>query len=154
MLEFVQFIDGDCELASGWLQRAREELDEFPDVSAVCGRLRERNAGASIYNRLCDMEWEGPTGDVDACGGIALFRAEAIREVGGYRDELVAGEEPELCVRLRASGRKIRRLDAEMGNHDAAMTCFGSVVEARRPAGWAFAECSRLHATAPSPLGP
>jgi hypothetical protein len=31
-----------------------------------------------------------------------------------------AGEEPELCVRLRRRGWRILRLDAEMTRHDAA----------------------------------
>ena len=42
--------------------------------------------------------------------------------VGGFNPAVIAGEEPELCVRLRQAGWKIHRLDAEMTLHDAAMT--------------------------------
>src|SRR5207253_11412444 len=65
-LAFVQFVDGDCELADGWLESARRELERSPEVAVTCGRLRERHPEASVYNRLCDMEWDGPTGDVEA----------------------------------------------------------------------------------------
>ena len=41
-LHFVQFVDGDCELAKGWTERAARFLESRPDVAAVCGRLRER----------------------------------------------------------------------------------------------------------------
>ncbi|MFE1817307.1 glycosyltransferase family 2 protein, partial [Metapseudomonas otitidis] len=76
----------------------------------------------SIYNQLCDLEWDTPVGQAKACGGDALMRADAFVQVNGYRADLIAGEEPELCVRLRAQGWKVWRLDAEMTLHDAAMT--------------------------------
>ena len=61
-----------------------------------------------------------------ACGGDAMIRAEALQAARGYRNELIAGEEPELCLRLRELGWKIWRLDAEMTRHDAAMTRFAN----------------------------
>ena len=61
-LRYVQFIDGDCEIIDGWLQRATAFLNEQPGVAIVCGRLRERFPERSIYNRLCDMEWDRPPG--------------------------------------------------------------------------------------------
>src|SRR5204863_8125599 len=50
----VQFVDGDCELRSGWLAAAQEHLRTHPEAGAVAGRLRERHPERSIYNRLCD----------------------------------------------------------------------------------------------------
>ena len=124
-LEFVQFIDGDCTLVGDWLETAEQFLVRHPDVAAVCGRRRERYPDRSIYNWLCDIEWNTPIGEAAACGGDVLLRVAAFRQVGGYRSALVAGEEPELCLRLREQGWKIWRLDAEMTVHDAAMTRFG-----------------------------
>jgi glycosyltransferase involved in cell wall biosynthesis len=123
--EFVQFVDGDCELQPGWLERAVKALSGEPELAAVCGRLRERCPEASIYNRLCDLEWNGPAGEISACGGIAMYRASALQAVGGFDESVVAGEEPELCLRLRRAGWKIRRLPDEMALHDAAMVRFG-----------------------------
>lgn len=146
---FVQFVDGDCEIVPGWLERAAGELESRPDVAVVCGRRRERFPDASVYNRLCDMEWDTPLGEADACGGDALMRVEPLRKSGGYRAALIAGEEPELCVRLREAGWKIVRLDAEMTLHDAAMTRFGQWWKRAVRAGHAFAEVSWLHRDSP-----
>jgi GT2 family glycosyltransferase len=148
-LELVQFIDGDCALAPDWIAKAAAFLGAQPDVAVVCGRRRERFPEASLYNRLCDLEWATPVGEARACGGDALMRIAALVEAGGYRDSLIAGEEPELCVRLRARGHRIWRLDAEMTLHDAAMTRFGQWWRRSERAGHAFAEVSALHARSP-----
>jgi len=58
--------------------------------------------GESPYNLLCDIEWQDyPLGETRACGGDAVARVDAIQAVEGYRDDLICGEEPEMCVRLR-----------------------------------------------------
>jgi GT2 family glycosyltransferase len=145
-LEFVQFVDGDCEIVDGWLERARSDLASRPDAAVVCGRRRERFP-ETLYNRLCDMKWDTPVGEAAACGGDALMRAEPVRQVGGYRAALIAGEEPELCLRLRAAGWKVWRIDAEMSRHDAGMTRFGQWWRRAVRAGHAFAEVSWLHRT-------
>ena len=123
--KYVQFVDGDCVVVEGWINAAMTFLDENPQYAAVAGRLRERFPEHSIYNGLCDLEWNTSAGDVDACGGIAMYRASAFQQAGRFDETVVAGEEPELCLRLRNAGWKIRRLDAEMALHDAAMTRFG-----------------------------
>lgn len=147
--DFVQFIDGDCALAPGWIETARRFLLEHPDVAVACGRRRERFPEASVYNRLCDEEWNTPIGEARACGGDALMRADAFAAVGGFNPGLIAGEEPELCVRLRAAGWKIHRLDAEMTLHDAAMTRFGQWWKRMRRSGHAYAEGAALHGSPP-----
>ncbi|MEO9123976.1 MAG: glycosyltransferase, partial [Microcoleus sp.] len=123
-IEFVQFVDGDCEVVDGWLDRAQRELTACPDVAAVCGRRRERYPEATIYNQLCDIEWDTPVGETKACGGDSMMRSAAFEQVEGFNPTLIAGEEPELCVRLRQKDWKIIRLDAEMTLHDAQMTSF------------------------------
>ncbi len=149
-VQFLQFVDGDCEVASGWLARAKRELSTRRDLAVVCGRRRERFPEASIYNRLCDMEWDTPPGSVQACGGDAMMRVQALQEVGGYRASMIAGEEPELCIRLRAQGWSVVRLDAEMTLHDAAIHRFSQWWRRSVRAGHAFAETAWLHRTARS----
>ena len=100
---YVQFIDGDCELFGDWMGVATRFLDRNADVVCVCGRLRERFPEMSIYQRLCDFEWDRPAGETDACGGIAMMRIGPFADAGGFREDLIAGEEPELCLRLRAA---------------------------------------------------
>lgn len=120
-LEFVQFVDGDCELEIGWLNVARRTMADDPHLAVVCGRRRERYPEASFYNRLCHEEWDTPIGPAAACGGDALISMAAFDDVSGYDSALIAGEEPEMCHRLRHAGWTIRRIDAPMTIHDAAM---------------------------------
>ena len=146
---YVLFLDGDCEVVEGFPAAAIAALEAEPGLAVACGRRRERHPGASIYNRLCDMEWDTPAGEAKACGGDAMMRVAAVRGVGGFDAALIAGEEPELCVRLRASGWRVRRLPVEMTRHDAAMTRFGQWWRRNVRAGHAFAEGSALHGRPP-----
>ncbi len=148
-LKFVQFVDGDCEVVDGWLEAAAAFLHGNPEHAVVCGRRRERYPERSIYNRLCDEEWNTPVGDAKSCGGDALFRVSAFRDVGGYRNGMIAGEEPELCLRLRHAGWRIRRVDREMTLHDAAMTRFDQWWKRTLRAGHSFAEGAWLHGAHP-----
>lgn len=122
-VEFVQFVDGDSSLVAGWMGQAVEELRRRPASAVVFGRLQELNPSESIYNRLCAMEWNGPDG-ASYCGGIFLARLAALQSVGGFDEETIAGEEPELIRRLETSGYEVARLDAEMALHDSHMTSF------------------------------
>jgi len=146
---YVQFLDGDCELAPEWLATASGFLDAQPTFAVACGRRRERHPGYSIYNRLCDIEWDTPVGEARACGGDALMRVEALRQVGGFDARMIAGEEPELCVRLRQASWRIQRLDAEMTLHDAAMTRFGQWWKRQIRAGFAYSLGASMHGQPP-----
>jgi len=148
-IPFVQFVDGDCELDGSWFANAVLYLDSHSEAGAICGRLRERYPERSIYNWLCDREWDGPAGEVRAVGGIAMMRTKAIVSVGGYLDILIAGEEPELCVRLRSAGWRVWRLDVEMALHDAAMTHFYQWWRRSVRSGFAFAQGAYLHGAPP-----
>ncbi|MEQ9004146.1 MAG: glycosyltransferase [Pseudomonadales bacterium] len=144
-VDFVQFVDGDCEIVYGWLALASRFLRDHGDVAIVTGRRRERYPTATIYNTLCDMEWARPPGLSRYCGGDVMARAVALRAVGGYRDDLIAGEEPELCVRLRAAGWQIYTLEADMTLHDAAMSSFRQWWLRTKRSGYAYAAGARLH---------
>lgn len=148
-IRYVQFVDGDCEVVPGWLPAALAFAQTHDDVAAVCGRRRERHPDQSIYNQLCDIEWNTPVGQAKSCGGDVLMRSDALQAVGGYRAGLIAGEEPELCVRLRAAGWRIWRLDQEMTLHDAAMVRFGQWWNRSKRAGYAFAHGAALHGARP-----
>ncbi|MGK7929855.1 MAG: glycosyltransferase family 2 protein, partial [Microcystaceae cyanobacterium] len=148
-LKYIQFVDGDCEVVSGWLNIAKKTLEKQPEVGVVCGRRRERFPNQSIYNLLCDMEWNTPIGETKACGGDAMMRVDALQSVEGFNPLLIAGEEPELCIRLREKDWKIWRLDAEMTLHDANMTRFSQWWRRNQRAGYAYAEGAWLHGKPP-----
>ena len=146
---YVQFVDGDCEVVPGWLEAAAAFLDERVDVGIVCGRRRERYPERSVYNMLCDIEWNTPVGEAKACGGDAMMRADAFTAVGGFAPSLIAGEEPELCVRLRAAAWRVWRLERDMTLHDAAMMRFAQWWKRAMRSGHAMAEGAYLHGRAP-----
>lgn len=146
--ELVQFVDGDCTLVPGWIDTGRRFLEAHPEAAVVCGRRRERFPEASLYNRLCDEEWNTPVGRTTECGGDALMRVAAFEQAGGFAAELIAGEEPDLCFRIRSLGWEIWRLDAEMTLHDAAMTRFGQWWTRMVRSGHADAEALQRHGLA------
>jgi glycosyltransferase involved in cell wall biosynthesis len=148
-LEFVHFVDGDCELVEGWTNTALTQIVAAPQAAAVCGRRRERFPHASIYNTLADIEWNTPIGKTLACGGDALIRVKAFKQVNGYNPTIIAGEEPEMCVRLRAAGWEIHRIDADMTFHDAAMTQFSQWWKRTYRSGHAYAEGFAMHGAPP-----
>lgn len=145
-VELVQFVDGDCELVPGWLELGARELAADPRLAVAFGGVRERERERSVYNLLCDLEWRGPAGEARSSGGNAMMRVRAFREVGGFDAGLIAGEEPELSLRLRRAGWRIVRFDADMVLHDAAMTRFGQWWRRALRSGWAYAEGAVLHA--------
>lgn len=151
-IQFVQFLDGDCVLDTGWLTMALAFITQRADTGVVCGRRRERHPQLSTYNWLCDVEWNTPTGEALSCGGDSLVRVKAFEAVGGFRPQLMAGEEPEFCLRLRQIGWKIWRLDAEMTRHDAAIMHFGQWWRRAVRSGYGYAEVFQIHAGSPTAI--
>ncbi|HYE01619.1 MAG TPA: glycosyltransferase [Phycisphaerales bacterium] len=117
-LRYIQFIDGDCALEPGWAAAAADYLESNPGVAAVVGTLRELHAGTSWLSRLVSVEWDLPIGAVDVIGGISMMRADDLRRAGGWRTDMVAGEELDLSSRLLALGARLVRLDRPMCTHD------------------------------------
>lgn len=146
---FVQFVDGDCSVVDGWIDEAKSFLLAAPEVAVVCGRRREKFPGATVFNAHCDREWDTPIGETKACGGDSMMRLSAFNDVGGFDPSLIAGEEPELCVRLRAAGWKVHRLATEMTWHDAAISSISQFWKRARRAGHAYAEGAWKHGKPP-----
>ena len=146
--DYVQLVDGDCEIRGNWLDTARCFLEENENAALVAGRLRERERDRSIYTRLADLEWDQPPGVVAHVGGIAALRLGAWSEAGGFDESLIAGEEPELCLRLRRLEWHIHRVADEMAWHEIGMTRLGQWWRRMRRAGFAFAEGAARHGDA------
>ena len=151
-LEYVHFVDGDCTLASRWLETGFEFMANHEDVAVVCGLRQERFPAASIYNGLCQREWTRPAGETSACGGDSLVRIIAFRQVNGFRNNLIAGEEPELCHRLRQHGWRVWRIGCAMTLHDAAISDFRPWWRRMIRAGHAYAEISLMYIRSPEKI--
>jgi Glycosyl transferase family group 2 len=71
-----------------------------------------------------------------------------LEEVGGFDERLIAGEEPEMCQRIRARGYTILHVDRAMTAHDLAMTHWRQYWRRAVRAGYAYAEVSGRFAAA------
>ena len=148
-LEFIQFVDGDSLIADNWLENAVKELNAKTDIGVVCGALTENSNQSSIYNRLCSLEWNQPEGETLACGGNMMVRAAIFQQLEGFNETLIAGEDPELCLRVRQQGQKIFKLNEQMGWHNAEMTSFGQWWKRTIRGGYAYAQSAWLHGHLP-----
>jgi len=147
-LRFVQFLDGDCTLEPGWIAAAVQALARAPRRAAVIGHLRERHAQSSAYNRLCALEWRSAPGELEdygAFGGISMIRTDVFGELGGFRPDMIAGEDSELAVRMALAGHAVAKIDCAMATHDAAMTRFSQWWRRAVRAGHAIGERARLN---------
>jgi glycosyltransferase involved in cell wall biosynthesis len=149
-LEYVQFVDGDCAVASGWLEHAAARLDREPRVAAVWGQRRELHPERSIYNRICDVEWsQEPAGDTQVFGGDVMVRTQIVRQLEGYDPRIIAGEDPEFAYRMHKRGHRIVHDDIDMTYHDAAITRFKQWWIRTKRSGYAYAQVSALHRSEP-----
>jgi cellulose synthase/poly-beta-1,6-N-acetylglucosamine synthase-like glycosyltransferase len=78
-----------------------------------------------------------------------MMRAVALREVGGYREDVIASEDDELGVRLRAAGWRIWKLEDEMAFHDADILRFRQWWKRTVRGGYGFAHGAYLHGAPP-----
>lgn len=143
--EYVMFIDGDCELLGGFVEDAVTALQRDVTIGVVTGRCRERAPEASAYNRLCEIEWRGPVGEIMACGGIFMTTTDVFRDVNGFRSNIIAAEDDDFCLRVRGAGKRIVRIDRDMCLHDADIRRFGQWWRRMERAGHAFAQLGELH---------
>lgn len=147
----VLFLDGDTILDHRFLAAAIAGLAD-PQVAVVWGHRRELKPGDTIYNRVLDLDWIYPPGPAEFCGGDALMRRSALEQVGGFDEGLIAGEEPELCRRLRERGHVISHLDHPMTLHDLAIHSFGQYWRRAFRAGHAYAEVAARYRDSALPL--
>jgi GT2 family glycosyltransferase len=124
-------------------------LSSSPGYAIATGRLKERYPEKTVYNRLCDIEWATPVGDTSSCGGIFMSRAEAFASVGGFNTSMIAGEEPELCFRIRKAGWRIFSIDCPMALHDADIRRFAQWWKRKIRSGYAYAHASYLYKRSP-----
>ena len=137
--ECILFLDGDTELHPDFVQHALAALKDNR-LCAVWGHRRESNPQQSVYTRVLDLDWIYPPGITPYFGGDVLVRRSALAQVGGFDDTLNAGEEPELCARLRANGWKILHIDVPMTRHDLAVRSFKAYARRCYRSGIAYAE--------------
>lgn len=140
--ELVLFLDGDTILHADFPLAALAEMQKDVANAAVWGHRREVSPCLSVYVRVLDLDWIYPPGEALFCGGDVLIRRVALQEIGGFDDTLIAGEEPEMCRRMRKAGWRIQHIDHPMTLHDLAITRFSQYWRRSQRAGFAYAAVS------------
>ena len=143
--DFVQFVDGDCEVVKGWLAEAASALESDEKLAVVTGWRSEIRPHDSVYNAICDDEWHAPAGPITACGGDMMVRRAAYDQVGGFNEMVIAAEDDEFCIRVGAAGWQLLRLPSDMTRHDAAMHTFGQWWKRAVRAGHGFGQVGDMH---------
>lgn len=140
--EWIHFFDSDVIVSEDWLKEAVKRIDN--NTAAIFGWRKERFPNKNWFHLIADLEWERPVAEAKFFGGDVLIRRSALEEVGGYNDSLVDGEDPELSVRIRAKGWKIRGVDSLMCHHDINMANFRQYFRRAIRSGYGYAEASSL----------
>jgi cellulose synthase/poly-beta-1,6-N-acetylglucosamine synthase-like glycosyltransferase len=148
---FVLFLDGDTLLDSNFVRNNLDRFDD-PSIAGVFGDRREMRTTDSIYNALFDLDWNTQPGFTLYFGGDALVRRDALVDVDGYDEHLIAGEEPEMCRRMRERGYRILHVAEPMTRHDLAMHHFDQYWRRSMRTGHAYAEISAIYRNTPDPL--
>jgi glycosyltransferase involved in cell wall biosynthesis len=147
----ILFLDGDTLLHPDFLQHALDAMND-ETVAVVWGHRREMYPEQSLYNRALDLDWIYPAGIAEFCGGDALMRRSILEQVDGFSENLIAGEEPELCQRIRALNKIILHIDQPMTRHDLAMNRFSAYWKRAFRAGHAYADVSQRMKNTAFPL--
>lgn len=148
---FILFLDGDTILHPGFVSSALPNFQD-PKVMVVWGHRREIHPEASVYNRVLDLNWICPPGLAEFCGGDAIMRRTALAQAGGFNPDLIAGEEPDLCRRIRGNGGLILHIDAPMTGHDLAMVSWRQYWKHSFRAGHAYAEIAAIYKNTDDPF--
>jgi len=143
--ELVHFLDGDTILDVDWLSCAVKAMSS-PDIVCVFGRREEIAADATVFNFWAHHDWYVPPGPAESCAGDALFRRSALERASGYDESLIAGEEPDLCYRIRRDPSiKVLSLNRPMTRHDMNMTRWRQYWKRCMRTGHAYAEVGGRH---------
>jgi cellulose synthase/poly-beta-1,6-N-acetylglucosamine synthase-like glycosyltransferase len=147
----VLFLDGDTLLHPDFVRNNISCFDD-PSIAGVFGDRREMHTTGSIYNALFDLDWNTQPGFNLYFGGDALVRRDALDAVDGYDERLIAGEEPEMCRRMRERDYRILHVAEPMTRHDLAMHSFPQYWRRSLRTGHAYAEISSLYSNTADPL--
>ncbi len=129
---YILFVDGDTEISAAWVREALQYLDTHPRVAGVDGKLPEiYYEGAQVVGGSPDCFGAGDVpAAVEGLGGNAIYRRDALEQVGSFNPFIVSYEEAELAARLRATGSVVVRLPVVMGTHRTGLR--GSLKELGR----------------------
>lgn len=138
--EWIQFLDGDAFIDSHWLRKAAENIDDRTAI--IFGRRQEIYPRKNWYHLAAEIGWMHES--EQSIGGDILCRRKCLEETGGYVDFLAGGADPELGIRIRKAGWKIKKLKEPMCFHDIAAKNFSRYWQRSMRVGRAYIEAGLL----------
>ncbi|HXD57565.1 MAG TPA: glycosyltransferase family 2 protein [Thermoleophilaceae bacterium] len=120
--DYVALVNTDVELAPDWLARMAAALDAAPEAASVASKMLDLADRTRVYDAgdilrrdgVCeqrgrfgpdDGRYDQPEEMFAACAGAALYRREAVLDVGGFDERFFAYlEDVDLGLRLRLAG--------------------------------------------------
>lgn len=104
--ELIAFLDADCVAGKRWLAASVARLAD-PGVGASGGMYLADRHGNWVQRAWATTE-AGPTTEGAALpGGSLVLRRETFEAIGGFNETLSAGEDDEICLRVRNRGLRV-----------------------------------------------
>ncbi len=121
--DYLAFTDADCVLVPDWVARAKQVLDERPEVAAGTGRhppAREHNVASWLHHMWYVVEATNTGETKHVIGGNSFFRTDALRDVGGWLNlpKHSAAEDIYVSEALRSAGHRIWFEEGVAAVHD------------------------------------
>ena len=147
-LEFVQFVDGDCELVPGWsemaerfLQRARRHRSCLRSKARTLSRKIRSIIGCVIRSGIRLSAAPMPAAETPC------FESEHSKTWADLIQLLLPAKSRNSAYDYESVAGKSGASTSEMTVHDAAMTSFNQWWKRTARGGHAYAEISALHAS-------
>ncbi|MFV0448145.1 MAG: glycosyltransferase [Vibrio sp.] len=139
--EFLLLMDGDMELAPGFIEQGIAYLDTHRDCAGVAGMVEMDDAQSYEFkSRKQRLHKIYPVGDTSHLGGGGLYRRSAIEQIGYLTNRnLHAYEEAELGMRLKHAGYKLHRLAIPYFSHTSYDMSSIELMKYRWRTGYLFA---------------
>jgi GT2 family glycosyltransferase len=120
--EVVALVNQDVRLEPDWLERACAALEAVPGAASVATKMLDLSDPSLLYDTgdilrrdgVCeqrgrftqdDGRYDQPGEVFGACAGAALYRREAVLELGGFEERFFLYlEDADLALRLRLAG--------------------------------------------------
>lgn len=139
--EFLLLMDGDMELAEGFIEQGLAFLESHPDYAGVAGMVEMDDASSYEFkSRKQRLHKIYPVGDCGHLGGGGLYIKSAIEKIGYLTNRnLHAYEEAELGMRLKHAGYKLHRLAIPYFSHTSYDMSSVELMKYRWRSGYLFA---------------
>jgi len=148
----VQFIDGDCELVSGWLTIAPSFLLSIQTSAQFAVVCESETLNFPLYNWLCDQEWNTPTGEIEVAAALPCSALRHSNKSTGFGRILLLVKIPNSIFGCENPHENLAALKWD-GDTRCRMSRFNHWWRRSARAGYAYAQVSRLHASSPVGYG-